>query len=258
MKILAIDTTQEVCSAALQVDTALIFREEHAPRDHTRLILPQVESLLAEAELGLSDLDALAFGRGPGSFTGLRIAAGVTQGLAMGADLPVAPVSSLAALAQGVYRENPQAGHVCTAFDARIGEVYWGNYHLSDSDDPGNGIMVPLTDEAVSAPDVVYLPDLPDSIGSIDSMDLSGDGGNGEDGQWVAAGSGWAAYPQLQTRLGDKISDVLADRVPLARDILPIAAVMIDNNEAVPAGQALPVYLRNKVAQTVEERAQHL
>ena len=229
MKILAIDTTQEVCSAALQADTGMIYREERAPRDHTRLILPQVESLLAEAQLKLTDLDVLAFGRGPGSFTGLRIAAGVIQGLALGADLPVAPVSSLVTLAQGIAREVPGTSQVCAAFDARIEEVYWGNFAMHD------GIMVAAIDEAVSSPEDVYL-----SAG----------------GNWTAAGSGWAAYPQLRERLKDRIDQVLSDRMPLARDMLPIAAQMMNRNETVGAGQAVPVYLRNKVAQTIEERRQ--
>lgn len=228
MKILAIDTTQEVCSAALFIDDELLYREQQAPREHTRLILPQVESLLDEAGLKLVELDALAFGRGPGSFTGLRIASGVIQGLAMGADLPVAPVSSLAALAQGIYREKPATTHVCAAFDARIEEVYWGNYELTE------GIMTALTDEAVSSPEDVYLSAA---------------------AEWIATGSGWLAYPQMEARLGGQISEIIADRVPLARDILPIALSMSKNNQLVAAEQALPVYLRNKVAQTIEERA---
>jgi len=147
----------------------LIVREELAPRSHTGLILLQVESVMAEADLQLKQLDALAFGRGPGSFTGLRIAAGVVQGLALGAGLAVAPVSSLAAMAQGIYRENNRATHICAAFDARIQEVYWGNFELID------GIMQSVTEEAVNSPDALYLPD---------------------EGDWLAIGSGWAAYPQ--------------------------------------------------------------
>lgn len=227
MKILALDTTQEYCSVALSIDDELIYREELAPRAHTRLILPQVEVVLAEAGLSLKQLDALAFGRGPGSFTGLRIAAGVVQGLALGADLPVAPVSSLAAMAQGVYRVDSAATHICAAFDARIQEVYWGNYQLAD------GIMQSVTAEAVNLPDDVYLPDTD---------------------EWLAAGSGWQAYPQLQQRLSDRLTRVIADATPLARDIIPIAKVLVANQQTVSAAEAAPVYLRQKVAQTVEER----
>jgi len=229
MKILALDTTQEYCSVALAVGTELIVREELAPRSHTELILLQVESVLAEAGLTLRQLDALAYGRGPGSFTGLRIAAGVVQGLALGADLPVAPVSSLAAMAQGAYRNNDHATHICAAFDARIQEVYWGSYQLLD------GIMQSVTEEAVNAPEDLFLPD---------------------EGKWLAIGSGWAAYPQMQQRLQGRLSDVMADTVPLARDMIPAARQIIRNKGTVSAEAAIPVYLRQKVAQTIEERKQ--
>ncbi len=229
MKILALDTTQEYCSVALSNAGELILREELAPRSHTDLVLPQVESVLAEAGLQLKQLDALAFGRGPGSFTGLRIAAGVVQGLALGADLPVAPVSSLAAMAQGQYRLNNTYTHICAAFDARIQEVYWGNYQLAD------GIMQSVTDEAVNSPDDLYLP---------------------EEGQWLAIGAGWKAYPQMQERLADRLIDVIPDTAPLAQDMIPIAQWIIDNDQLVSAEEAIPVYLRQKVAQTISERKQ--
>ena len=229
MKILALDTTQEYCSVALAVESELYTREELAPRSHTELILAQVEAVLAEAGLLLRQLDALAFGRGPGSFTGLRIAAGVVQGLALGADLPVAPVSSLAAMAQGIYRNNNQTTNICAAFDARIQEVYWGNYQLID------GVMQSVTEEAVSSPDDLYLPD---------------------EGTWLAIGSGWAAYPQMQERLAGRLSGVMGDTVPLARDMIPAAEQIIANGETVSAEAAIPVYLRQKVAQTIEEREQ--
>lgn len=229
MKILALDTTQEYCSVALAIGTELIVREELAPRSHTELILPQVESVLAEADTTLGQLDALAFGRGPGSFTGLRIAAGVVQGLALGSDLPVAPVSSLAAMAQGAYRDHSHATRICATFDARIQEVYWGSYQLVD------GIMQSITEEAVNSPEDLFLPD---------------------DGKWLAIGSGWTAYPQMQQRLHGCLSDVMADTVPLARDMIPTASQMIINGETVSAEAAIPVYLRQKVAQTIEERKQ--
>ena len=227
MKILALDTTQEYCSVALSVDDELIWREEHAPRTHTGLILPQVQTVLAEAGLQLKQLDALAFGRGPGSFTGLRIAAGVVQGLALGAELPVAPVSSLAAMAQGYYRENNAATRICAAFDARIGEVYWGSYTLIQ------GAMQNIGDEAVSSPNDLLLP---------------------AEGGWYAIGSGWAAYPQMQQRLGGRLMKVIPETVPLARDIIPLAKKIIRAQQTVSAEQAIPVYLRQKVARTIRER----
>ncbi|UCE90616.1 MAG: tRNA (adenosine(37)-N6)-threonylcarbamoyltransferase complex dimerization subunit type 1 TsaB, partial [Pseudomonadota bacterium] len=127
MKLLAIETATEACSVALAVDGDVRDRFEIAPRGHAGLVLPMAKALLAEAGLGLRELDALVFGRGPGAFTGLRIAAGVVQGLAYGAELPVVPVSSLATLAQGVSAQTG-ASDVLAVFDARMGEVYWGAF----------------------------------------------------------------------------------------------------------------------------------
>ncbi|TNF92248.1 MAG: tRNA (adenosine(37)-N6)-threonylcarbamoyltransferase complex dimerization subunit type 1 TsaB [Gammaproteobacteria bacterium] len=230
MKLLAIDTSQEACSAAIQQDDELIYRESLAPREHTRLILPMVEELLMESGLKLRQLDALVFGCGPGSFTGLRIASGVIQGLALGADLPVISVSSLAALAHGVYREKLSRRVLC-AFDARIEEVYWGAYQLKE------GVMTLVDVEAVISPQQTYMPE--------------------SDG-WIAAGSAWAAYPEMQQRYQGKIKEVLSDRYPLARDCLPVAIDKYNKGELLSAEQALPVYLRTKVAQTTEERNKKL
>ena len=227
MKILALDTTQEYCSAALAVDGDIRYREEQAPRAHTSLVLPQIRALLDEAGLMPGQLDVIAYGRGPGSFTGLRIAAGVAQGLALGADLPVAPVSSLQAMAQGVYRNDHTKTRVCAAFDARINEIYWGCYELREM------LMQAVIDESVDRPEDVVLP---------------------ASGQWLAIGSGWQAYPQLQQRLGNDLSGCVCDTVPLARDIIPFAAQMLDADDTVAAEEAIPVYLRHKVAQTVAER----
>nr|VFJ43097.1 MAG: tRNA threonylcarbamoyl adenosine modification protein YeaZ [Candidatus Kentron sp. FM] len=140
MKILAIDTATDACSVALHLDGD--YREIHelAPRRHAEILLPRIRTLLSEAALSLRDLDALAFGRGPGAFTGVRIATGVIQGLAFGADLPVVPISSLHALAQGAWRERGE-GNVLAAFDARMGEVYWGAYRLDAAGDNEGGTL---------------------------------------------------------------------------------------------------------------------
>lgn len=230
MKILALDTTQEYCSVALATERGLVVCEALAPRSHTDVILSQIESVLLESELQLNQLDALAFGCGPGSFTGLRIAAGVVQGLALGVDLSVVPVSSLATMAQGQFRQDQSHTKICVTFDARIQEVYWGNYQLI------NGVMQSVTDDALSAPGDLYLP--PDG------------------GQWLGVGVGWSTYPEIQERLSDRLIGVIPDTAPLAQDMIPIAKWMIEHNQAVHIGQAVPVYLRHKVAQTIEERAQ--
>ena len=176
MKILAIDTSGDACSAALLIDSELTQRLEREPRRHGELVLGMMEGLLARAGIGLTQLDAMAFGRGPGSFTGVRIATSVVQGAAFGADLPVVPVSTLAALAQGHYRSSGSS-RVLAALDARMGELYWGPYRLSD----GN-LMRPVSAEEVAAPEMVSIP---------------------EDGDWSGTGSGWDAY-------GDAINGVSA------------------------------------------------
>ena len=125
MNILAIDTVTEMCSVALLNNDRPLSIERHVPRQHTQVILEMIQTLLTDAQLGLSELDAIGFSRGPGSFTGLRICASVTQGLALAHDLPVIPISSLAILAQGAFRmDNKQDIFAC--MDARKNEVYWG------------------------------------------------------------------------------------------------------------------------------------
>jgi tRNA threonylcarbamoyladenosine biosynthesis protein TsaB len=222
MKLLAIETATDACSAALWVDGVLTTRHEVAPREHTRLILPMMDALLVEAGLRLSDLDALAFGRGPGAFTGVRIAAAVIQGSAFAADLPVVPVSTLAALAQ----QGIDAGsrRVLAALDARMDEVYWGAFQADDQ-----GLAVPVGAEQVIAPDAVPIPE--------------GEG-------WRGVGSGWAAYEDaLRARLGECVSDIDPEALPAAAEVARLAVRDFNAGLAVPAEQALPVYLRDKVAE---------
>lgn len=221
MKLLAIDTSTDACSAALSLAGEVRERYQLAPRAHSQLILPMVESLLSEAGLALTQLDAIAFGCGPGSFTGVRIAAGVTQGIAFGADLPVIPVSTLAALAQGVCDEFG-AAHVLAALDARMHEVYWGIYRCGD-----DGVVQPQGAEGVHAPEHVPMP---------------------ESAQWAGCGSGWASYgATLHTRLAGLVSTTHAQRHPRARDVACLGAHGLQHGRAVSAEQALPVYLRNEV-----------
>jgi len=222
MKLLAIDTSTEACSAALLIGAETHEHFKLAPREHAKLILPMVDALLAEAGLSLSHLDAVAFGRGPGSFTGLRIAAGVAQGLAFGADLPVLPISTLAALAQGACTDIG-ATQVLAALDARMSEVYWGVYQIS-----GAGVMELHGDEQVCAPGEVVLPD---------------------EGEWRGVGSGWDEYSTaLRERCGALVHTVMPERLPRARDIAPLACVAFQRGLSVSAERAMPVYLRNQVA----------
>ncbi len=225
MKLLAIDTSTEACSAALWLEGEVHQHYQIAPREHGQLILPMIESLLADAGLTLAQMDTLAFGRGPGGFTGVRIANGVIQGLAFGADLPVVPVSSLAALAQGAHTDM-NATHILAAIDARMGEVYWGVYHS-----PENGLVVQIEQEIVCLPQQVPLPNA------------------GLNHHWVGAGSGWLTYAQpLQARLGNKVSSWDGHRYPQARHIAQLGADAFQRGLAVSAEHALPVYLRDEVA----------
>lgn len=221
MNLLAIDTSTDACSAALAVGAELRERFEIAPRTHSQLILPMVESLLAKAGLTLGEIDALAFGCGPGSFTGVRIATGVAQGIAFGADLPVLPVSTLAALAQDAHDEYG-ATHVLAALDARMNEVYWGAYAISE-----HGLMQLQGEEGVYPPGHVPVPGT---------------------GPWQGAGSGWQRYAALlQTRLPGKISAIYADHHPRARAIAQLGVHAFKQGQAVSAELAQPVYLRNEV-----------
>lgn len=218
MKILALESATESCSVALLAGDAVYARSQLAPREHAALLLPMVQEVLTESGLTLNALDAIAFGRGPGSFTGVRIAAGVTQGLAFAADLPVLPVSTLAALAQGALRELG-AQQVAAAIDARMGEVYWGLYRAQD------GVMVLEGEEGVFAPALVPMP---------------------PGGACTGFGSGWATYGAvLAARCA--ISEYQGERFPQAEDLLPLAAAAWRAGMAVEAAQAQPVYLRDKV-----------
>ena len=217
-KILALDTSTEACSAAILVDGQIIERFAELPRGHAACVLGMVQDVLAEAGLGVTDLDAISFCRGPGGFTGVRIACGVVQGIAYGADLPVVPLSTLAVLAQGGWRAY-RAEHVLAAIDARMGEVYFGAYRAVD------GLMRLQGEELVASPEA-----LPPA------------GGTG----WYGIGTGWQAYgEQLRARLG--APQAVYPALPRAADCLPLAAAALAGGEAVAAEQALPVYLRDKV-----------
>src|SRR4030042_371141 len=210
MKLLALDTATEVCTVALCVDGEVLERFEPGGQ-HSERILPMVDELLAESGLVLTQLDALAFGRGPGSFTGLRIGAGVSQGLAFGADLPVVPVSSLAALAQG-----QDAARVLAAFDARMQQVYWGA-HVRNA----QGIMEMQGVEGVFAPHGISVPD-------------------GED--WFGAGPGWDAYHHaLQQHLGRRLATWQPHCLPHARHVAELGVAGYQSGAATAAETALPL-----------------
>jgi tRNA threonylcarbamoyladenosine biosynthesis protein TsaB len=229
VKLLAIDTSTELCSAALWVDGTLSTRHAWAPRAHGTLILPMVEQLLSTAQLAGTALDAIAFGRGPGAFTGLRLAAAVAQGLGFAWELPLIPISDLLALAARALPP-PAPGRVLVCQDARMQEVYWACFDRSAGRAPAAPRL--LGAEAVSPAASVSLP-----------------------GDWVdgapagairAVGSGFSSSPQLLARLQPYLDEVLADLRPHAREIAVLAAE-VGLAGALAPELAEPVYLRDRV-----------
>jgi tRNA threonylcarbamoyladenosine biosynthesis protein TsaB len=222
MRILALDTSTEACSVALLLDGELRMRFQLTERSHAELVLPMVESLLDEAGVALADLDGLAFGRGPGAFTGLRIACGVVQGLALGANLPVVPVSSLASVAEQVPAAPGEVVLVCN--DARMGEVYWGVFQRGS-----DGAVTALCDEAVSRPEAV---------------------GVGAPGAMHVAGNALPRYPALAERLRAAGLQFHEGVYPRADAVARLGEIELAAGRGVPAEQALPVYVRDDVART--------
>lgn len=228
MKILALDTATEACSAALYIDGEINAQFQLAPRKHTQLILKMIEDLLADAELSVAALDAIAFGRGPGSFSGVRIATGVTHGLAFAADLPVVPISTLASIAQSTYNQH-NTENVLAGIDARMGGVYWGCYEVAE-----NGLMQLIGEEQVSPPEVMQLPN---------------------EQQWCGSGSAWKTYAdQLNQQLGANLKLSFEDYLPHSASIVQLATYEFSLGNAVEASQAQPVYLRNDVAKKSAEQ----
>lgn len=225
MNILALDTAGQGCSVALLVDGGIVERHEAAPRRHAATLLPMAEECLAEAGLALRELDAVAFGRGPGSFTGLRIATSVAQGIAFGAGLPVVPVSNLAAGAAAALRKHGWR-RVLVAFDARMDEVYAGAFESG-----ADGLPRLVGEEALLTPAMLALPAGEATDGAAD---------------WHGVASAFDAWPELAGRLCLAAAD--AEIAPLARDLLGLAAADLARGAAVAAEDALPVYLREQVA----------
>jgi tRNA threonylcarbamoyladenosine biosynthesis protein TsaB len=222
MKLLALDTATEACTVGLLADDDLLWRFELAPRRHAALVLGMMDELLAESGIGIAELDAIGFGQGPGAFTGLRIAASVAQGVAFAMDLPVVAVSSLAATAQQLA-DSVGVKRCIVAFDARMGGLYLGIYEQGD-----DGLVTGLQPDQLLAPD--------------QAPGVTG-------GSWVGAGSGWKAHEGvLKARYGDHLSGVEPHAYPHGAALARLAARGLANGEGMPADRALPVYLRDRVA----------
>jgi tRNA threonylcarbamoyladenosine biosynthesis protein TsaB len=229
VKLLALDTATACCSAALLLEDRLLSRSRLLQRGHAEHILLMIDELLRTGSVTLAELDAVAFGRGPGAFTGLRLAASVAQGLAFGAGLPVVPVSDLRAVAQQAFAAADCLERVLVCTDARMQEVYWACFERSPQ-----GLARAVGEEHLSSADAVTLPP------TWDALDPGGSCG---------AGSGFGAYPQLGARLGRQLGTLQGDLLPRAEEIARLGAVEVAAGRVVPAEQAVPVYLRDDVAQ---------
>jgi tRNA threonylcarbamoyladenosine biosynthesis protein TsaB len=227
VNILAFDTSTEYLSLALLKGGETFHYDCNAGQTHSQIILPQIQTLLDSANLQLSDLQGIAFGAGPGSFTGVRIAAGVAQGLGFGANLPVVNVCTLLALA-----EASGADKVIACLDARMGEVYHATYKKMDD-----------TWQCVIEPGLYK----PDAVPAIQGSD------------WVGAGSGWQTYTaQLSAAYAGQLQATQPQLLPAATAILKLALPIFAKGEAKPASEAMPIYIRNRVALKTAEREQGL
>ncbi|PID41888.1 MAG: tRNA (adenosine(37)-N6)-threonylcarbamoyltransferase complex dimerization subunit type 1 TsaB [Proteobacteria bacterium] len=249
--ILALDTSSDGCSVALNADGEVTALFDIAPREHTRKLLPMVKRLLTQVEVSLTEIDAIAFGCGPGAFTGLRIAAGVAQGLAYGSDLPVIEISTLDALAlqsvekvQGGLSPHPLEWYAAVAVDARMSEVYWSLYQVSIRDcPPGRLDRVSLT--RLSGPSVTSPESVPVDESFFDSLSGSK---TGQSCPLIAMGDGWKNYrDSLQCRLRQPVDAIFSDTVARAAEIACLAYSQQGQNSSKAPEKASPVYLRDEV-----------
>lgn len=223
MKMLALDTATECCSAALLIEGRLLTREAELARGHAERILPMIDELLGEAGIGLREVETIAFGRGPGSFTGVRLAASVAQGLAFGAGLGVVAISDLRALAQRVFDEDSGVTHALVCNDARMKEVYWGCFERGS-----DGLALGRGPERVGPPDTVELPST-----------------------WAEAagvGRGFAAYPALRALAGVAVHESWDQLLPRAAEVARLAVPEVIAGRLLAPEAAVPVYLRDDVA----------
>jgi tRNA threonylcarbamoyladenosine biosynthesis protein TsaB len=226
MNILALDTCTESCSAALYFKEHLYSDIELTQRGHSDLILGMMSALFDKAGAKISDVDAVAFGRGPGSFTGVRVGVGVAQGIAFARDLPVIPVSTLASLAQ-IAADTHQAHTIAVAIDAKMGEIYCAHYQNV------NGTITLLDEEKVCRPE--------------DFKPINNE-------SYFGIGTGWAVFPEELHHNFTSLAGVNATALPTAESMLKLAQKEVELGNLLPAEQAMPVYLRNNVAKKKAEQ----
>ena len=231
MNLLALDTSTEFLSLALQVGDEkggdkTYTHYQHAGQAASQLVLPQIQALLDSAKITLKDLDGIAFGAGPGAFTGVRVACGVAQGLGFGAGLPVHGVNTLLALAQASGQDK-----VIACLDARMGEIYHAAFVRE------NGVWTEQSATRVCKPE---------AAAKLHSA---------LEGAWAGVGSGWAVYGEVLSKIYAKnLVKILINITPTAEAILQLATPTFASGEAKPASEAMPIYIRNRVALTTLER----
>jgi tRNA threonylcarbamoyladenosine biosynthesis protein TsaB len=225
MNLLALDTSSDACSVALQIGGDLFEQHVVEPKQHTNILIPMIQRAMHDAGAEMDVLDTIVLGNGPGSFIGMRIGASVAQGLAYGSGLKIVPVSSMAAVAAEVIYEHP-ASEVIVAQDARMNEVYLARYR-----DDGNGMPVCATEEVLQP--VARIEKLPESASS----------------GLVAAGKGWQRYPEFFELNRHAISDVIGVLYPQARYLLSLGAEGFRRGDAIDPADLVPAYVRTKVAE---------
>lgn len=225
MKLLALDTSSVACSVALAIGETVVQQHAERPREHTRLLMPMIRTVLDEGEVTLAELDAIVLGNGPGSFIGMRIAASVAQGLAHGADLGIVPVSSLAAVAVAAQAEAP-GERIVVVQDAHMSEVYLGLFEAG-----ADGLPVALGAERIHG------------LGPIEELAVA------QGSAWVAAGAGWDRYPDLFDNNNGFIARTSKACHPHATNLLKLGERQLTLGDALPPAELQPAYLRKKVAE---------
>ncbi len=234
MNLLSLDTSTEFLSLALQVGDQVFTHHQHAGNASSELILPKIQALLDAANMQLTDLHGIAFGAGPGAFTGVRIACGVAQGLGFGANIPVVGVNTLLAVAQA-----SGADKVIVCLDARMGEIYHAAFEKIKTSEKHENKWHEIYETQVCKPEVSPILAAGASSGKV----------------WVGVGSGWSVYGEVLSKIYDQhLIKMLPGVTPMAESILQLARPIFAAGEAKPANEAAPIYIRNRVALTTQQR----
>ncbi len=234
MNLLALDNSTEFLSLAIQAGDNLFTHHQHVGNASSELILPQIQALLDSANIKLKDLDGIAFGAGPGAFTGVRIACGVAQGLGFGANIPVVGVNTLLAVAQA-----SGADKAIVCLDARMGEIYHATFVKQENE------WFELHETKVCKPEAAPIL----VAGALSKITYAKN--------WIGAGSGWAVYGEVLSKIyAENLENILTNVTPMATAILQLAQPIFAAGEAKPASEAAPIYIRNRVALTTLQRVQ--